>query len=108
MNDKFLLLSETGSVEIEGLSGQGNSFMDDLSPFMALQKCKGYQPIKFVEVFPAAKIADPEKFIFFMSTKDPWVGVEFSYRKKWVLFGWAAVLNLRAALDVSKSSSFSR
>ena len=36
-----------------------------------LYKSIRYEPIKFVEVFPGAKTAEPERFIFFMSTKDP-------------------------------------
>lgn len=71
MSFSFLVLSEGGLVQSEGISDQENYFTDDFTPFMALQKWKGYQPIKFVEVFPAAKIAEPDSFLFFMSTDDP-------------------------------------
>ena len=71
MSFSFLVLSEGGLVQSEGISDQENYFTNDFTPFMALQKLKSHRPIKFVEVFPAAKTAKPEKFIFFMSTDGP-------------------------------------
>ena len=41
------------------------------TPFMVFQRSTGYSSIRFVDIFQETKIANPEKFVFFVSRKDP-------------------------------------
>ena len=59
---------------------QGNSFMDELSPFMALQKYR-YKSIKFIDVFPEAKSLARKIHILYVDERPAWLGVKFSSRK---------------------------
>ena len=68
--------------------------MDELSPFMALQKYR-YKSIKFIDVFPEAKSLARKIHILYVDERLARLGVKLLLGKEWILFGRNTFFNFR-------------